>query len=91
VGREAEIDTIVEVTDGLASPSAVERVTALRKLLIPLERRDVRVVEGARLESEVREQRQATPRYLIAHSLSDLAAENDRSVCVGKPPYQSGF
>ena len=47
--NEAGIETVVEVPDELTSPSAVERVSA-GKLLIPLERRDVRVVEGARLE-----------------------------------------
>jgi hypothetical protein len=56
--NDAEIETIAEVTNDLTSQS---RQTLLLqgsppsgKLLIPLERRDVRVVEGARLESVCR-------------------------------------
>ena len=54
-----EIETIVEVADDLTSQS--RHSLLLRgsppsgKLLIPLNRRDVRVVEGARLESVCRE------------------------------------
>ena len=36
-----------------------------RKPLIPLSRRDVRVVEGARLESDSGEHHQATPKHLV--------------------------
>jgi hypothetical protein len=56
--NETEIPAIVEVRDDLTSQSG--RSLLLRgsppagKLLIPLERRDVRVVEGARLESVCR-------------------------------------
>jgi hypothetical protein len=39
------------------------------------------------LESESPEQRQATPKHLIAYVLSDLAAQSYDSVCVGKPRY----
>ena len=44
------------------------------KLLIPLDRRDVRVVEGARLESEAREKHRGTRRDINAHALNELAA-----------------
>ena len=56
--NDAEIETIVEVADDLTSQS--RHSLLLRgsppsgKLLIPLNRRDVRVVEGARLESVCR-------------------------------------
>jgi hypothetical protein len=55
------------------------------KLLIPLSRRDVRVVEGARLESETRQQHRATPKRLNTHAISDLTTQNDYLVCVRKP------
>ena len=51
---DAEIETIVEVGDDLTSQSrhslVLQGSPPSGKLLIPLERRDVRVVEGARLE-----------------------------------------
>src|SRR5439155_23233919 len=56
--NEAEIQTIVEVTDDLTSQSRHSLLLSgsppSGKLLIPLERRDVRVVEGARLEIAAR-------------------------------------
>jgi hypothetical protein len=56
--NEAEIETIVEVADDLTSQSRHSLLLSgsppSGKLLIPLERRDVRVVEGARLESVCR-------------------------------------
>jgi len=55
--NEAEIQTIVEVTDDLTSQSRHSLLLSgspSGKLLIPLERRDVRVVEGARLEIDSR-------------------------------------
>ena len=55
---DAEIETIVEVGDDLTSQSRhsllLQGSPPSGKLLIPLERRDVRVVEGARLESVCR-------------------------------------
>ena len=42
-----------------------------RNLLI-LKRRDVRVVEGARLESDLGEHHQAAPRHLAADSIQRL-------------------
>ena len=51
----AEIETVVEVADDLTSQSRhsllLQGSPPSGKLLIPFERRDVRVVEGARLES----------------------------------------
>ena len=55
---DAEIETIVEVADDLTSQSRhsllLQGSPPSGKLLIPLNRRDVRVVEGARLESVCR-------------------------------------
>ena len=57
-GNGAEIEAVVEVPDGLTSQSRhslrLSGSPPHGKLLIPLERRDVRVVEGARLESVCR-------------------------------------
>ena len=54
--KEAEIQTVVEVGDDLTSQSRHSLVLRgsppAGNLLIPLARRDVRVVEGARLENE---------------------------------------
>jgi hypothetical protein len=65
---EAEIETIVEVADDLTSQSRhsllLQGSPPSGKLLIPLARRDVRVVEGARLESEAVDQHEATPRRI---------------------------
>ena len=56
--NQTEIQTVVKVTDDLTSQSRHSLVLRgsppAGKLLIPLERRDVRVVEGARLESVCR-------------------------------------
>ena len=56
--NDNEIATIVEVADDLTSQSRHSLLLSgsppSGKLLIPLERRDVRVVEGARLESVCR-------------------------------------
>ena len=56
--KDNEIETIVEVTDDLTSKYRhsllLQGSPPSGKLLIPLKRRDVRVVEGARLESVCR-------------------------------------
>jgi hypothetical protein len=44
------------------------------KLLIPLERRDVRVVEGARLESDAGHPQGVTLKHLFAHPIQRLPA-----------------
>ena len=69
---DAQIEAIVAMPDGVTSPFDVERFPGVRKLLIPLNRRDVRVVEGARVENEAGQRRQATPKRLNAHAISDL-------------------
>jgi hypothetical protein len=62
--RVPEIQAVVEVGDDLTSQSRQSLALAgsppSAKLLIPLARRDVRVVEGARLESEACERHRAT-------------------------------
>ena len=56
--NDGEIETTVEVADDLTSQSRhsllLQGSPPSGKLLIPLNRRDVRVVEGARLESVCR-------------------------------------
>ena len=53
---DAEIEAILKVPDSVTSQSrhslVLQGSPPAGKLLIPLERRDVRVVEGARLESD---------------------------------------
>jgi hypothetical protein len=61
-----------------------------RKLLI-LKWRDVRVVEGARLESEAAERHRATPTHVNAHAISDFSPPNYHAMCVPKPRCSSGF
>ena len=55
---DAEIETIIEVAADLTSQSrhslVLQGSPPSGKLLIPFERRDVRVVEGARLEIDSR-------------------------------------
>ena len=57
-GQQAEISAVVEVPETVTSQSrhslVLQGSPPSGKLLIPLERRDVRVVEGARLESVCR-------------------------------------
>jgi hypothetical protein len=70
---------ILEVSDDLTSQSRHSLVLRgsppAGKLLIPLERRDVRVVEGARLESDFGERHQATPKDLVAQLNQELSAK----------------
>ena len=55
-----------------------------RKPLI-LKRRDVGVVDRARLESEAGERHQVTPKRLNAQAISDLGPQNYHAMCVRKP------
>jgi len=68
--NETEIETIVEVADDLTSQSRhslrLSGSPPHGKLLIPLERRDVRVVEGARLESKSGDAYRVIPKHLFA-------------------------
>jgi hypothetical protein len=77
-GNDAEIRAVVEVPDGLTSQSRhslrLSGSPPSGKLLIPLERRDVRVVEGARLESGSGHTQGVTPKHLFAHSMQRLPA-----------------
>ena len=71
-----DIDALVEVSDELTSRSRhslrLSGSPPHGKLLIPLERRDVRVVEGARLENEVHDELGPTSRHFIAYSHNDF-------------------
>ena len=56
-------------------PSLVlQRSPGSGKLLIPLERRDVRVVEGARLENESGELHRVIPKHLFTQWIQRLPA-----------------
>jgi len=55
-----------------------------RKSLI-LKRRDVRVVEGARLASEAGQQQEAISTRINTHAISALTFQSDHSVCARKP------
>jgi hypothetical protein len=65
-----ESETVVEVSDDLTSQSRhsllLQGSQPSGKLLIPLERRDVRVVEGARLENDCGDSRQAILKHLLS-------------------------
>jgi len=76
---DAEIETIVEVGDDLTSQSRHSLLLSgsppSGKLLIPLARRDGRVVEGARLESEAGGRHQAIPKHLVAQLNQELTTK----------------
>jgi len=82
--NETEIQTVVEVGDDLTSQSRHSLVLRgsppAGKLLIPIERRDVRVVEGARLESDLGDAHQVIPKHLFAQSIQRLPATECSSV-----------
>jgi hypothetical protein len=67
---DTEIATIVEVADDLTSQSRHSLLLSgsppSGKLLIPLKRRDGRVVEGARLESDLGDAHRVIPEHLFA-------------------------
>ena len=68
--NDAEIETIVEVAADLTSQSRygllLQGSPPSGNLLIPLERRDVRVVEGARFENDCGDSRQAILKHLLS-------------------------
>ena len=76
--NETEIPAIVEVSDDLTSQSRhsllLRGSPPAGKLLIPLERRDVRVVEGARLENESGDAHRVIRKHLFAQSNQRLPA-----------------
>jgi integrase len=81
---DAEIATVVEVAGDLTSQSRHSLLLSgsppSGKLLIPLARRDVRVVEGARLENDSGDSYRATPKHFFAQSIQRLAAVKCSSV-----------
>jgi len=81
---ETEIPTFVEVGDDLTSQSRhsllLRGSPPAGKLLIPLERRDVRVVEGARLENDSGEPHRVIPKHLFAQSIQRLPATESFSM-----------
>jgi hypothetical protein len=62
--QNAEIKAIIDVPESVTSQSrhslTLSGSPPSGKLLIPFERRDVRVVEGARLENDIGDERRAT-------------------------------
>jgi hypothetical protein len=82
--EDTEIQTIAEVADDLTSQSRhsllLQGSPPSGKLLIPLERRDVRVVEGARLESDFGEAHRVIRKDLAAQSGQPLKAEKCSSM-----------
>ena len=68
----------VRAHSGTQSP--VPLVSDLRKCLILKIRRDVRVIEGARLESEAGDAHGVTPKHLMTHSIQRFAALNCSSM-----------
>jgi integrase len=77
--NDGEIPAIVEISDDLTSQSRHSLLLSgsppSGKLLIPLERRDVRVVEGARLESGSLERCRAVPKHIFRSLFNDLTPE----------------
>src|SRR6185436_7102450 len=75
---EAEIEAIIEVPESLTSQSrhslTLSGSPPHGKLLIPLNRRDVRVVEGARLETDSGELHRKVPKHPFAQSIQRLPA-----------------
>jgi hypothetical protein len=76
--NQTEIPAIVEASDDLTSQSRhsllLQGSPPSGKLLIPLNRRDVRVVEGARLENDSGDAHRATPKDFFAQSIQRLPA-----------------
>ena len=64
---------------------------AARKLLILKTRRDGRVVDGARLESEAGQRHQPALKRLKTHAISDLTPPHYLAMCVRKPRCSSRF
>ena len=75
---QTEIPAIGEVSDDLTSQSRhsllLQGSPPSGKLLIPLNRRDVRVVEGARLENDSGELHQVIQKHLFTQSIQRLPA-----------------
>jgi hypothetical protein len=83
---------VLAVTLGAAGgPIAFLAGERLGATLLPPLGRDVRVVEGARLESEAGHGHQATSKSVNAHAISDLTFSDYHVMCVCKPRCLSGF
>ena len=93
--QNAEIKAIIDVPESVTSQSRYSLTLSGSpphgKLLIPLNRRDVRVVEGARLENEAGQRHQSTPTRVNAYAISDLTLQEHQSVCLRKPRCSSRF
>jgi hypothetical protein len=92
--NDAEIETIVEVTDDLTSQSRhsllLQGSPPSGKLLIPLARRDVRVVEGARLEIDSGHAQLHTPKRTNALHVNDFPQQRCASECPRKSRCSTG-
>ena len=80
-GDEApDIQTIVEISEEVTSQLRHSLTLSgdppHGKLLIPLNRRDVRVVEGARLESDFGDAHRVIPKHSFTHFHQPLTARN---------------
>ena len=76
--QNAEIKAVIDVPESVTSQSRhsllLQGSPPSGKLLIPLNRRDVRVVEGARLENDSGELHRATSKHLFTQSIQRLPA-----------------
>jgi hypothetical protein len=83
-GGAPKIEAIIDVPESVTSQSrhslVLQGSPPSGKLLIPFARRDVRVVEGARLESDASEPRRDVPKHLWSNRFNDLAPEGSLSV-----------
>jgi hypothetical protein len=82
--KQTEIPSIVEVIGDATSQSRhsllLRGSPPAGKLLIPLARRDVRVVEGARLESDSLEQCGDIPNHIFCSRFNEIAPGRSLSV-----------
>src|SRR5438093_178209 len=78
--RAGRVSVSARGTLGGLTQFPILRVNCCCKLLILKIRRDVRVVEGARLESETGDHHQAIPKHLVAQSVQQLPATRCSSV-----------
>ena len=88
--QDAEIKAVVEVPEGVTSQSrhslTLSGSPPSGKLLIPLVRRDVRVVEGARLEIDSGGAHELTPKRTNALSIDDFPQQRCAWECPRKSP-----
>ena len=85
VGR---VPPAVETCQGAVSTSGKTLSPLLRwdrPLVVVGDRRDVGVVDRARLENEACQRHQPTPTRVNAHAISPLTLQNDHAVRVRKP------